>query len=124
MRPLLLLALPVGVLALTACPVLGARINDGASTSTQDEADAQAEDTGEDSDTSEHEDGVDCLDGGTDESGDTGATDPATCPVDACGPALGMPNTLCPDGVTVAGPTGVCLALEDGTCGWEVLSCP
>ncbi len=46
------------------------------------------------------------------------------CAPSACGPALGMPNHLCPDGVTVAGPTGNCLKHADGTCGWEVLSCP
>jgi len=41
----------------------------------------------------------------------------------ACGPALGMPNYLCPDGVTVAGPTGHCLD-NGSSCGWEVISCP
>jgi hypothetical protein len=41
----------------------------------------------------------------------------------ACGPALGMPNHLCPDGVTVAGPTGNCLQGAGG-CYWEVVSCP
>jgi hypothetical protein len=41
----------------------------------------------------------------------------------ACGPALGMPNYLCPDGKTVAGPTGACLDTGTG-CGWEVVSCP
>jgi hypothetical protein len=41
----------------------------------------------------------------------------------ACGPALGMPNYLCPDGVTVAGPTGNCLQ-GSGGCYWEVISCP
>jgi hypothetical protein len=41
----------------------------------------------------------------------------------ACGPALGMPNHLCPDGVTVAGPTGNCLQGAGG-CYWEVISCP
>jgi hypothetical protein len=30
---------------------------------------------------------------------------------------------LCPDGVTVAGPTGRCLRQADGSCGWEVISC-
>jgi hypothetical protein len=48
----------------------------------------------------------------------------ATCPVEKCGPQLGMPNTLCPDGKTVAGPSERCLANADGTCGWEVVSCP
>lgn len=46
------------------------------------------------------------------------------CDTAECGPALGMPNTLCEDGVTVAGPTGNCLRNGDGTCGWEVVSCP
>ena len=46
------------------------------------------------------------------------------CPVESCGPALGMPNTLCPDGVSVSGPTGRCLRQADAACGWEVLSCP
>ncbi len=41
----------------------------------------------------------------------------------ACGPALGMPNYLCADGKTVAGPTGACLDTGTG-CGWEVVSCP
>ncbi len=41
-----------------------------------------------------------------------------------CGPALGMPNVLCEDGVSVAGPTGVCLQHEDGSCGWEIATCP
>lgn len=46
------------------------------------------------------------------------------CPVSACGPQLGMPNRLCEDGVTTAGPTGRCLRTTDGECGWEVVSCP
>lgn len=46
------------------------------------------------------------------------------CATTECGPALGMPNTLCPDGVNVAGPTGNCLRNSDGTCGWEIASCP
>jgi hypothetical protein len=41
-----------------------------------------------------------------------------------CGPQLGLPNVLCSDGVTVAGPTGRCLRQPDGGCGWEVISCP
>jgi hypothetical protein len=47
---------------------------------------------------------------------------PACAPED-CGPPLGMPNTLCADGETVAGPTGSCIPTADG-CGWEVVSCP
>ena len=46
------------------------------------------------------------------------------CEVSACGPAMGMPIKLCPDGVHTSGPTGNCLKNSDGTCGWEVLSCP
>jgi hypothetical protein len=49
---------------------------------------------------------------------------PTTCKATDCGPALGMPNYLCPDGKTVAGPTGKCLASATGTCGWEVVTCP
>ena len=46
------------------------------------------------------------------------------CAEEECGPALGMPNTLCPDG-SFAGPTDRCLRdLETGSCGWEVRSCP
>ncbi len=47
-----------------------------------------------------------------------------TCAAKACGPALGMPNKLCSDGVTVSGPTGKCLKNADGTCGWEIVGCP
>jgi len=47
------------------------------------------------------------------------------CPnVASCGPALGMPNRLCADGVNWEGPSGRCLKTGAGTCGWEVLSCP
>jgi hypothetical protein len=49
---------------------------------------------------------------------------PAPCPPEKCGPALGMPNTFCPDGKTVAGPSGRCLMSADGTCGWERVECP
>lgn len=48
---------------------------------------------------------------------------PTSCPASACGPALGMPTTLCADGVNVSGPTGKCLAYSTG-CAWEVGSCP
>lgn len=37
--------------------------------------------------------------------------------------ALGMPNYLCDDGVTMAGP-GRCLRNDDGTCSIEIISCP
>ena len=46
------------------------------------------------------------------------------CQVADCGPQLGMPNTLCPDGKTTAGPTGNCIGQGSGTCGWEVIECP
>lgn len=46
------------------------------------------------------------------------------CPVEACGPAIGMPNSPCSDGVTIAGPSGRCLKQADASCGWEVVSCP
>jgi hypothetical protein len=45
------------------------------------------------------------------------------CTESDCGPQLGMPNYLCSDGVTVAGP-GECKELEGGRCGWEIVSCP
>ena len=49
----------------------------------------------------------------------------ALCEPQECGPMLGMPNILCSDGETVAGPTDRCLRdLETGVCGWEVTSCP
>jgi hypothetical protein len=46
------------------------------------------------------------------------------CPTRRCGPPLGLPNTLCDDGVTVSGPTGRCLRNADRSCGWEVIACP
>lgn len=46
-----------------------------------------------------------------------------TCGPDDCGPQLGLANWLCPDGVTVAGPTGNCVD-QGGACGWEIASCP
>jgi hypothetical protein len=57
-------------------------------------------------------------------SNDCGCGCEPACPVEACGPALGMPNRICPDGTTVAGPTGRCLPSSSGQCGWEVISCP
>ena len=48
----------------------------------------------------------------------------AECPAGSCGPQLGMPNYLCPDGKTVAGPSSRCLANPDSTCGWEIVQCP
>jgi len=34
-----------------------------------------------------------------------------------------MPNTLCDDGVTTAGPSD-CEMQEDGACGWTIVECP
>jgi hypothetical protein len=48
----------------------------------------------------------------------------AACAPESCGPQLGRPNTLCPDGTTVAGPNGRCLTDATGTCGWEIVQCP
>src|SRR6185369_12358723 len=62
------------------------------------------------------------YEGPCDVSGEHVGADP--CDTTACGPALGMPNRLCEDGVGVAGPTGNCLRNGDGTCGWEIASCP
>ena len=47
----------------------------------------------------------------------------AECTEDDCGPPLGMPNYLCSDGITVAGP-GDCIEFADGSCGWEIIFCP
>jgi hypothetical protein len=46
-----------------------------------------------------------------------------TCPSAECGPALGIASTTCADG-SMGGPTGRCLRLETGGCGWEVRNCP
>ncbi len=45
------------------------------------------------------------------------------CTLQECGPAPLAPNILCPDGVTVAGPSE-CMTLADGTCGYEFIECP
>lgn len=45
---------------------------------------------------------------------------PTKCPPEACGPAPGLPSTVCPDG-TVAGP--VCEGAADGSCTWNVHDC-
>jgi hypothetical protein len=61
---------------------------------------------------------------GTSHSVGTGGTaSNATCPTTECGPQLGIPNTTCPDG-SIGGPTGRCLRLDTGSCGWEVRDCP
>ena len=51
-------------------------------------------------------------------------TDPNACGEDACGENPGGSTTLCADGVTEAGPTGVCSRNRDGVCEWEVRECP
>ena len=51
------------------------------------------------------------------------ACEEPTCGEDDCGPAMGMPNYLCDDGVTMAGP-GACELQADGSCGWGMTSCP
>jgi hypothetical protein len=63
--------------------------------------------------------------GGSSSGGNSsgGSASGDTCPSSECGPALGLPNTPCADG-SVGGPTGRCLRLESGACGWEVRQCP
>jgi PPE-repeat protein len=60
--------------------------------------------------------------GSTGLEGGSGGAD-AGCPTSACGPALGLPSYQCADG-SLAGPTGHCLKRDNGTCGWEIRSCP
>lgn len=48
---------------------------------------------------------------------------PKMCDRNRCpSPAPGAPNVLCPDGKTLAGPA--CLLQPDGTCNWNIISCP
>lgn len=53
-----------------------------------------------------------------------------TCPdIEACGPRPLMPNHVCADGETWAGPTGRCLQVDTGAldvlrCEWEIVECP
>jgi hypothetical protein len=54
-----------------------------------------------------------------DSGSDGGAVE---CEPAACGPQLGMPNFVCPDGST-GGPTGRCLEHANGQCGWEIREC-
>jgi len=60
-----------------------------------------------------------CSDGNNGNDNDNGS-DSDSC---QCGPQLGLANTLCSDGVSFSGPTGVCQQYSDGTCGWEIRSC-
>lgn len=46
------------------------------------------------------------------------------CSSRECGPTLGMPNYICDDGVTVAGPTDICRRNAEGVCGWLIIQCP
>jgi hypothetical protein len=48
---------------------------------------------------------------------------PPECTEEQCGPAPGMPNYLCDDGVTTAGP-GACEPQANGNCGWTIIECP
>lgn len=63
---------------------------------------------------------------GADAPTDPGTTPPSDtsvpCETSECGPAMGMPNSTCPDGKTVAGPT--CGRDAAGVCGWQVVECP
>ena len=52
-----------------------------------------------------------------------GASSLGECDKADCGPQLGLPNWTCADG-SVGGPTGRCLELPGGECGWEVNDCP
>ena len=47
----------------------------------------------------------------------------AQCSEDECGPPPMMPNYLCSDGVTLAGP-GDCIQNATGECYWEIITCP
>jgi hypothetical protein len=51
-----------------------------------------------------------------------GTCDEIFCDTADCGPALGIPNYLCPDG-TAGGLTGRCLRNAYGSCGWEIREC-
>lgn len=68
--------------------------------------------------------GSDTIPIGSDGGGGSGGSpNGGTCPSAQCGPALGLPNYTCPDGKTIAGPTGKCLSTPNG-CRWEVIECP
>lgn len=60
----------------------------------------------------------------TTDPGTGGAENGGACAEDACGPAMGMPERLCADGVHTSGPTGRCVRAADGSCGWEMSACP
>ena len=62
-----------------------------------------------------------CLEGGSVASTDLACI--GECTPEECGPAPGMPNDLCEDGETTAGP-GDCERQDDGSCGWTIVECP
>ena len=45
------------------------------------------------------------------------------CTTEECGPPPMMPNYLCYDGITIAGP-GDCIESTNGECFWEIIECP
>jgi len=45
------------------------------------------------------------------------------CAEEECGPPPMMPNYLCSDGITIAGP-GDCIESANGECFWEIIECP
>ena len=47
----------------------------------------------------------------------------AQCTDDECGISPMIPNVLCSDGVTMAGP-GDCIQNASGQCYWEIVTCP
>ncbi len=46
-----------------------------------------------------------------------------SCSDDECGQRPLLPNYICSDGKTIAGP-GPCNRFEDGVCRWTIVSCP
>ena len=54
---------------------------------------------------------------------DTDSAELKICAAADCGPALGMPATLCSDGST-GGNTGRCIKTKATACHWEIRSCP
>ena len=45
------------------------------------------------------------------------------CTLEECGRSLMVPNYLCSDGITIAGPSD-CIQNEAGQCDWEIITCP
>ena len=60
-----------------------------------------------------------CLGGGSIASTDLDCG----CTEDDCGPVPAVPNYLCEDGETTAGPSA-CERQPDGVCGWTLVDCP